>query len=135
MALLLDRQIELILLGPQSGQTFGAPTLTRVWGRLLSFNVDTDPTTAGVIPEGAAKVAIRYREDLATRTAFPGTWTPSTPDETAMWDKYSGPTGSDIQDSFTVDGIIFVLTETAQLLEQDRRRYITLYGTAIGKVE
>ena len=134
MALRLDRQIELILLGPQQGQAFGAPTLTRVWGRLLSYNADIDPTGAGIIPEGAAKVAIRYRADLATRTAFPGTWSPTTADEMSTWGRYTGPTGSDVRDCFVVDGTIFVITETAQLLEQDRRRYVTLYGEALGKV-
>ena len=134
MALRLDRQVQLILLGPQMGQVFGAPTRTPSWGRLLTYNVDNDPSVAGVRPAGIAKVALRYRKDLATRTSFPGTWTPSTAKERAEWGPYL--VNGTIRDSFVVDGVIFAITESEQLLERgaDRRRYVVLFGQATGTV-
>ena len=81
MALRLDRLIQLILVGERSGSTFEEPTRTPTWGRLLRYDVDSDITAAGDRPSGLAKVAIRYRESLSTRTSFPGEWTPTTADE------------------------------------------------------
>ena len=136
MALKLDRQIKLILVGPRIGNTteFEAPTLTPVWGRLLQYNVESDVSDAGGRPAGLAKVAIRYRQEFSARTSFPGTWTPTTAPELREWNDYRTDVG-DIQDSFVADGVIFVILETEHyLLRDSRRRYVTLYGEAGGTI-
>ena len=129
MALRLDRLIQLILVGERSGGTFEEPTRTPTWGRLLRYDVESDITEAGDRPSGLAKVAIRYRESLSTRISFPGAWTPTTTADHLKWDRYTSLAG-DVQDSFAVDGVVFILLETSQLLEQDRRRYVVLFGQA-----
>jgi len=133
VAVNLDRQVRLILLGPRTGNTYGAPTLTRAWGRLLEYNVDSDPTQAGVIPSGAAKVMVRYRGELAGRISFPGTWTPSTDEETAEWAAFTDTSGN-IRDSFVVDRILYNLSSVEQAPRAERRRYIILFGEAVGTV-
>ena len=135
MAIRLDRQAQLILLGPRVGQEYGAPTRTGVWCRLLEFNVDQDASVAGVRPAGFGKIAIRWRQDFSTRTSFPGTWTPDTRDEHFEWDAWVDGAG-DIRDSFAVDGTVFAITEAEQIIEREaRRRYVRLIGLSVGVVD